>query len=139
MRNYYKFTFIVLLIAMLLIPIYPVTVVPEWEIQFVNKDDTLASSVRIEQTWEDYSLLVIEGRSGANIQTDSNGYIKLPSRQIRVPLLLLLIIAPIRDAVVSINPHASYGSHSSVFCYPPHNCVVSYKESNEKPQRFVLW
>ena len=138
MRNYYKLIFIVLLIAALLIPFYPVTIVPEWEIQFVNKDGTLASSVRLEQTWENYSLLGIEGRSGANIQTDFNGYIKLPSRQIRVPVLLK-IIAPIRDAVVSINPHASYRSHSSVFCYPPHDCVVSYKESNEKPQRFVLW
>ena len=138
MRNYYKLIFIVLLMAGLLIPFYPVTIVPEWEIQFVNKDGTLASSVRLEQTWENYSLVGIEGRSGANIQTDSNGYIKLPSREVRVPILLL-IIAPIRDTVVSINPHASYGSHSSVFCYPPHNCVVSYKESNEKPQRFILW
>ncbi len=137
MKSAYKISIICVLAAVLFIPFYPVTVVPEWEIIFSNKDGTKASIVRMAQTWQDYSL-----GSGENIEknlmSDSEGYTKLPARQIRVSVFQI-IYSRIRDVVASINPHASFGSDSAVFCDIPHKCVVAYKADNEKPQRFVLW
>ena len=139
MKNHYKIIIIILLTAVLFVPFYPVTIVPEWELLFVNKDGSPASSIRIDQWWEDYSLGWMSGsHSEMGIQIDSNGYIKLPARQIRVSMFQI-IGSKIRDVIVSINPHASFGSHSSIICRGTNNCVVTYKEDNEKPQRVVLW
>jgi hypothetical protein len=138
MRNYYKIIVVILLAVVLFAPFYPVTVVPEWELQFVNKDGTPASSIRIDQVWEDYSLGWMSGsNSDRNLQTDSNGYIKLPARQIRVSIFQILS-SRIRDAIMSINPHASFGADSFINCSGPIGCTVSYKEINEKPQRVIL-
>jgi hypothetical protein len=137
MQKYYKIIVIVLVVVALIVPFYPVTVVPEWELKFVNKDGTSASSIYLDQWWEDYSLMT-KSSVEELLQTDSNGYIKLPARQIRVSIFQILG-SKIRDAIVSINPHASFGSHSSIICRKTSNCVVTYKDINEKPQRVVLW
>jgi hypothetical protein len=138
MRNYYKIIADILLAAVLFVPFYPVTVVPEWELQFVNKDGTPASSIRIDQIWQDYSLeWMSDSNSNRNLQTDSNGYIKLPARQIRVSIFQILS-SRIRDIFISIDPHSSFGADSFINCRGEVNCTVSYKEVNEKPQRVVL-
>ena len=139
MRNSYKIFIIVLLTAVLFVPFYSVTVVPEWELIFVNKDGTPASSLRVDQIWKDYSLEWSSGEnSDRDLTTDSNGYIKLPARHIRVSLFQI-ISSKIWDLVRSINPHASFGSSSYIVCRGTQNCVVNYKDGNEQPQRTVLW
>jgi hypothetical protein len=139
MRNYYKLIVIVLLAAMSFVPFYSVTVVPEWGLLFVNKDGSPASSISIDQRWQHYSLESgTKDHSDLGLQTDSNGYIKLPARQIRVSIFQI-ISAPIFDKIMSINPHASFGPASTIYCNTPQKCVVRYKEGNEKPQRVVLW
>jgi hypothetical protein len=139
MRKYYKIIIIISLTAVLFVPFYPVTVVPEWELRFVNKDGTPASSIRIDQIWQHYSLEWMSGGSSdRNLQTDSNGFIKLPARRIQVSIFQVLS-SHVRDAIMSINPHASFGADSFINCAGTENCTVSYKESNEKPQRVVLW
>ena len=138
MRNYY-IVILILLAAVIFIPFYPVNVVPEWELQFVNKDNTPSSSIRIDQIWKDFSLGWMSGENiDKDISTDSDGRIKLPARHIRISFFQFLS-SFIRDALMSINPHASFGSHSYIICKGEAKCVVSYKEDNEKPQRVVLW
>ena len=138
MRNSYKIIIIVLLTAILFIPFYSVTVVPEWELIFVNKDGSPASSLRIDQIWKDYSL---EWSSAENtdrsLTTDSDGYIKLPARHIKVSLSQI-ISSKIWDSVRSVNPQASFGSSSYVICRGTRNCVEHYKDGNEQLQRVIL-
>lgn len=140
MKSFYKSIIIVIVAAVIIIPFYPIVVVPEWELVFVNKDGTPASSTRIEQIWKEYSLEYLSSgeNSDSGLQTDSNGYIKLPARQIRVSIFQI-VSSRIRNMIVSINPHASFGPDSYIVCQGTQNCVVSYKDGSEKPQRVVLW
>jgi hypothetical protein len=139
MRNTYKIILIALLSGLLFTPFYPVIIVPEWELVFVNEDGTPAPSISIEQSWKDYSLGWISGeQSEQKLQTDANGYVKLPARQIRVSIFQILS-SKIRDAIVSINPHASFGPSTTIICQGTEKCVVKYKGDIEKPQRVVLW
>lgn len=138
-QNYYKIIILIIPAAALFVPFYTATVVPKWELLFVNKDGTPALSIRIEQTWKDYSLGWVFGEGGEEeLETDSNGYLKLPERQIRVSIFQILG-SKIRDAVMSINPHASFGPSTTVICQGTEKCVVKYKGDIEKPQRVVLW
>jgi hypothetical protein len=138
MRNYYKHIIIGLLAIVLLVPFYPVTIVPEWELLFVNKDGTPAASISIKQIWKHYSYEWFSGEhTNEGLQTDSKGYIKLPAREIRVSLFKI-ISSTIWDTV-NINPHASFGPHSYIMCEGKQDCsVVSYKNNNEQPQRVIV-
>lgn len=140
MKNFYKIVIVMAIAAVIFIPFYPIVVVPEWELIFVNKDGTPASSIRISQTWKEYSLEYLSSARNeeSGLKTDSNGYIKLPARQIRVSIFQI-VSSRIYTLIMSINPHASFGPHSSIICQGIHNCVVSYKNGVENPQRVVLW
>lgn len=138
MRKFYTAPIVILLTIAAFIPFYSVTIVPEWELKFVNKDGSPASSIHIDQIWKDYSLEWFSGENSERfLQTDFNGYIKLPSRQTRVSVFQVFS-SKIRDLVMSINPHASFGSHSYIICRGEQNCVASYKENSNEPQRVVL-
>ena len=139
MRNLYKIITVFLIVVVLFIPFYSIMVVPEWELIFVNKDGTPASSITIDQRWKDYSFeWSSEENVNKGLQTDSNGYIKLPARHIRVSIFQILS-SRIRDAIMSINPHASFGSSSYIICRGAQNCVVSYEKGGQEPQHVVLW
>jgi len=138
MRHYYKHIIIVLLAIVLFVPFYPVTIVPEWELFFVNKDGTPAASIFVKQGWKHYSYEWFGGdHIDGEIKTDSTGYIKLPAREIRVSLFKI-ISSTILDTV-NINPHASSGPSSYIICEGKQDCsVVSYKPGNDQPQRVII-
>lgn len=135
----FKLIIAVLLVVILFFPFFSITIVPEWELQLFNKDGSVASEVKIDQVWKDYSLEWTSGEEReSGLKTDSNGYLRLPKREIRISIFGV-IVSHIRDAVMGINPHASFGSSSYIICRGTQNCVVSYTEGSEKPQKAVLW
>jgi hypothetical protein len=138
MRHYYKHIIIVLLAIVIFVPFYPVTIVPEWELLFVNKDGTPAASISVKQIWKHYSYEWFGGEhTNEGLQADSTGYIKLPAREIRVSLFKI-ISSTILDTV-NINPHASSGPSSYILCEGRQDCsVVSYKKGIEQPQRVII-
>ena len=122
----------------ILVPLFPVTVVPEWEVKFESEDGVSIPSVRFDQIWKDYSLEFLSSGENADrgLESDPNGYVKLPSRNIRVSLFQI-VGSYIRDAIMQINPHASYGPESYIICRGERNCVASYKPG-ENLQRVVV-
>ena len=139
MKRVYSIAFIILLAIVLFFPFYDSVVSPEWEIQFVNRDGSRSSTLKLDQVWKDYSLEWFSHETReTNLITDSNGYIKLPERKIRVSICQILS-SKIRDRLMSINPHSSAGPSSYIICRGTNNCVVNYKESTENPQQVVLW
>lgn len=139
MKNYYKIIIIAVLLILLFVPFYPVTVVPEWELVFIDENGVAISSIRIDQIWKEYSLEFWSSgeNSDRGLQSDSNGYIKLPAREIKVSVFQI-VSSQIRDLIMKINPHASFGKSSYIVCRGTYNCIVSYKDNNEKPQRVIV-
>ncbi len=138
-NNKVKIVFL-LLIAMIFIPFYPVTVVPAWELIILDKEDKPIPKIRVNQAWKNYSLEY--WKSGEHIdqdiQSNSDGYVKLPARKIRVSVFQA-ISSQIRDLIISINPHASFGSHSYVVCQGKYSCVVSYDDKVKQPHTVNIW
>lgn len=139
MKRLFTIFFIILLSTILFYPFSDSVVSPEWEIQLFYKNGSPASSIKLDQVWKDYSLewFSDENRE-SNLQTDFNGYIKLPERKIRVSIFQFFS-SKVRDKIMGINPHSSFGPSSYIICRGTESCVVSYKENREKPQQVILW
>jgi len=133
-----KISVVILLIAGGFIPFISINVVPEWELKFVNEDGVSVPLVKFDQIWKNYSLELwsLGENSERNLQSDPDGYIKLPARQIRVSIFQILI-SYVRDAIMKINPHASFGPESYIVCRGKHNCLASYKK-DESLQLIVV-
>jgi hypothetical protein len=116
------------LFVVIFVPIIPRQVVPEWRIQFVSVDAAPVGSVEVDQLWKDYSLeyWTVAENADRNLLSDPNGYISLPSREIRVSIFQLAT-SLIRDAVMSVNPHASFGPSSYIVCRKENSCLASFK------------
>ena len=139
MKVFFRNIIIVVLILVLFIPFYQFTIVPEWELIFIKESGTPIRSIRIDQIWKDYSLeFWSDGENSArSLESDSDGYIKLPARTIRVSVFGI-VSSKIRNFIMQINPHASFGSHSYVICRGENNCIVNYNGENETLQRVVV-
>jgi hypothetical protein len=137
-QKFWATSFIILLIAAVFVPFFPVNIVPEWELTFESEDGISIPSVRFDQMWKDYSLEFWSSGENAdrNLESDPNGYIKLPARNIRVSLFQIGG-SYLRDAIMNINPHASFGPKSYIVCRGERNCLVSYKQG-EHLQRAVV-
>jgi len=139
MRKTVRNTVLILFVILLFIPVFPVTIVPEWELRFSNENGDPIASVRVNQLWKDYSLEFwsFDENRDENLESDSNGYIKLPARQIQVSIFQVLS-SQIRDLIMRINPHASFGSHSYIICRGIYTCVADYRVSDENVQLVII-
>jgi hypothetical protein len=128
-----------LIMVLSVLPIFEETVVPEWQIQFVDENGKSIQNQRVQQTWEDYSKQWFSSSSGWDETkiTDANGFITLPERHIRVSLLEFLL-GWLWDVSPRINPHSSYGKSSFVLCRDKASCQASYDEGKTLPNRVVV-
>lgn len=120
-------------------PFFRVTVVPEWEISFVSEDGNPVPFVQVDQVWKEHSLEFWKPWEEIEhgLQSDSVGFIRLPARHIRVSVFEVLL-SKIRDAIASINPHASSGAHSYIICRGTSKCLVSYNEATNGPKFIIV-
>jgi hypothetical protein len=139
MRIFFRNIIIAVLILVLFIPFYKVTIVPDWELIFIRENGIPIKSIRIDQIWKDYSLEFWSDGENSNreLESDSDGYIKLPARTLRVSVFGIFS-SKIRNFIVQINPHASFGPHSYVICRGEYNCIINYESKNEMPQRVIV-
>jgi hypothetical protein len=139
MKKILWFTFATILITGLFYPFVPRTVVPEWELVFIDENGEPIPFTRLDQHWKDYSLEYISANENdeRNLQSDQNGYIKLPARHIKVSVFQILS-SNVRDFVMEINPHASFGPSSYIVCRGTRTCLVSYKSGQIGPESVVI-
>jgi hypothetical protein len=127
-----------LIVVIAILPLLEVTVVPEWQIQFVDENENAVQNARVIQVWKDYSIQWFLNMEGTDtIMTDSNGFIVFPERNIRVSLLGLLI-GWLWEVSPSINPHTSYGKHSYVICQDKISCTAFYSEGKDLPNHVIV-
>lgn len=85
--------------------------VPVWSIQFVDQLGRPFVGLRVQQSWQDYSL---ENAANFAIETtDEGGVAVFPARYVRASLLKR-ILGPLESFLFRGGLHASYGAHSSV-------------------------
>ncbi|MFT3743796.1 MAG: hypothetical protein QM785_05820 [Pyrinomonadaceae bacterium] len=119
------------------LPLFNTTTVPQWRVQFVRKDGSPISNTMIRQTWHDYSLDFFKEVQRDTLSTDAFGTVEFPAR-IETRSAFGIALGRLRDLLASVNPHASYGNHSYVFCMPDiRGCSVGYK-GNETPVARVV-
>jgi len=119
---------VLLLLAVTLLVPYPTTVVPEWRIRVVGRDDMPLSGEPVRETWQDYSL---EGESHEEeLSTDRDGLVVFRERKIWAPLLMR--VAFTSCAAVSTLAHGSMGPHAWVMA-PRHS--LSCNECYYRPGR----
>lgn len=86
--------------------------VPPWSIQFVDQLDRPFVGLRVQQSWQNYSL-----EESANIAietTNESGIAVFPARYLRASLLDHLL-GPLKSFLFGGGIHAGFGAHASVF------------------------
>jgi hypothetical protein len=134
-----KKTIAVLAGILFFIPVFPVVVIPEWNLLLVDTADRPVVDARIDQRWRDYSLefWAAEEHLDETRSSDSEGVVTLPRRVIWVSGAEYLA-AKLRNIVASANPHSSYGPHSYVLCRGKLNCHAIYRPGDEMPTRITV-
>lgn len=129
---------ICLLTVAAFVPLIPRVVVPEWKIQFVDEQGAPVPSVQVDQLWKDYSLEFWKAGENSDRlrQSGIDGILSLPAREIRVSLFQLGA-SKIRDAIMSINPHASFGPNSYIICRKERSCLASFSKDSAVQQVIV--
>ncbi|MBX3289821.1 MAG: hypothetical protein KF855_10815 [Acidobacteria bacterium] len=139
MRKSIRNLSIIIFLVVLVLPFFPVVVVPEWKVQLVDSEGHPAPNVKVDQIWKEYSLEF--WRSGENVEhdflSDADGFITFPERSIRVSVFQLAV-SKLRSLALSINPHASFGSHAYLQCREKRICNVSYNDGVEIPQHVLV-
>jgi len=118
---------IAIVVAATFLPLKSQVVVPEWKIQFVDEHGAPVPSVQVDQLWKDYSLEFWKAGENSDRlrQSGIDGNLSLPAREIRVSLFQLGA-SKIRDAIMSLNPHASFGPSSYIICRKERSCLASF-------------
>lgn len=139
MSNFIKLIAALLITVVLFAPFYSETLVPEWELVFVDKKNSPVPHIRVNQVWKNYSSEYSNSKTYMHndIGSDSNGYLKLPAREIGISVFQL-VVARIGNAFVSGNPPAGSGTHSYIVCLDDYKCVAHYREESEQPQTVVV-
>lgn len=130
---------LIVIAGSLFLPLFTVQVVPEWEINFVDKEGDPVPSVFVDEVWRHYSLEYLYSAENVDsgLQSDESGFLRLPARIIKVSAFQI-VSAPIRDLVAQIIPHSSFGPDGYVLCRGKFNCLVSFDPKAPKPQRVVV-
>jgi hypothetical protein len=85
--------------------------VPAWSIRFVDQLGRPLAGLRVQQSWQDYSL---EDAPHVAVETtNGSGVAVFPARYVRASLLKRLL-GPLESFLFGGGIHASYGAHSSV-------------------------
>lgn len=113
-----------------LIPLFSVTVVPEWKIQLIDEAGLPAVNISLDQAWKDYSLEWGPEHVAEGIISDEHGTVVLPPREIRVSVLQLAL-AKSWDVLPIITVHSSHGPHSYILCRQKTKCFKAYDNSGE--------
>jgi len=104
----------------IMVLVFPFNLVmaPERNLQFVDKSGEPLANAKVSQTWYQYSLGV---RGEIDIKTDSEGYVRLPTRIVRTSIISLLLGAGEKFKRLGI--HASYHSDEHVGIFSNSNNV----------------
>lgn len=131
--------FLIVLGILLVLPLFPEVVVPQWAFRLVYENGESAKDISVEQAWKEYSLEFWrnEEHVAESEPSDDNGYITLPAREIQISLIQILL-ARIRNAVADINPHSSFGPHSYVVCRHSVSCYASFRAGESPPELVVV-
>ena len=126
-------------IVFLFLPLFSVNVVPEMSFRLISEDGQPFPNARVDQSWKEYSLefWTVAQHYDHTIISDANGLVMFPPRNIQVSAFEI-VAAKIRDVVVSIDPHSSYGPSSFFLCRGKLICSANYRPGEEFPKVVVV-
>lgn len=129
---------IAILIGLFFIPLFPVNVVPEWTLRLVDESGQPVPNARVDQSWKDYSLEFFRSRHfDESLSSNADGIVTFPVRNIRVSAFQI-VAAKIRGVLLIMDPHASYGADSHLYCRGSLRCDASYRPGEELPKVVVV-
>lgn len=124
-------------VILFIIPMFSVTVAPEWSVRFVDEAGRPVSDIAIDQWWKDYSLEWGSMHAEDNLLPDSSGNITLPKRSIRVSALQI-VLGKLWDVLPIVTFHGPHGGSSFIHCRGSFNCNASFDVSEERPKVVVV-
>jgi hypothetical protein len=135
MRNIKWIIIPAVVVVLAFVPVFTVNVVPEWSLRLIGEDGQPVPNARVDQSWKDYSLEFFRSRHfDESLSSDADGIVKFPARNIRVSVFQI-VAAKIRGIVLLMDPHASYGPDSHVFC---RSCDASFRPGAELPKVVIV-
>lgn len=112
--------------------------VHKWSIQFVDQLDRPFVGLKVEQSWQNYSL---EGRGHvATETTNEQGIANFPARHLRVSMLRQ-VLGQLKPFLFWWNIHAGYGPHSMALpecSLRDRGPVLSMMRKGQLPRKTVL-
>lgn len=129
---------VTILLVILFVPLIRVTVVPEWSLHLVDENGQPVPNARVDQSWKEYSLEFFRSRHlDESLSSDADGLVSFPARKIDVSSFQF-VAAKVRSVLLIMDPHASYGPDSHVFCRGNLSCDAGYQPGDELPKVIVV-
>lgn len=132
-KPYLIFAMLCFIIALLIYP-FESTVLPVWNLQVVDVNESVCRDMRVTQDWGHYSL-DLDGGGGSDVRlTDMNGYVEFPKRMIRASLLQRVVVPLI--AHILVIAHGSVGASGAVWASGIKDVAwLSYKDGKPLPDK----